>query len=145
MLTSNRNKEQWVAHSFMAITFQWSYGFVRLSASDIKAGHSMAGKLVAICHIGSIRYTFNHWFHAIQVNTSLTHWCRVTYICVSKLNIVGSDNGLFGRRQAVNWTKDEMLLPKQTVVKFKAKFIHLNAFEYVVCEMVAICLGRLCC
>ena len=36
---------------------------------------------------------------------ALTHWCRVTHICVSKLTIIGSDNGLSpGRRQAIIWT-----------------------------------------
>ena len=35
----------------------------------------------------------------------LTHWGRVTHICVSKLTIIGSDNGLSpGRRQTVIWT-----------------------------------------
>ena len=35
----------------------------------------------------------------------LTHWGRVTHICVSKLTITGSDNGLSpGRRQAIIWT-----------------------------------------
>ena len=32
----------------------------------------------------------------------LTHWGRVTYICVGNLTIIGSDNGLSpGRRQAI--------------------------------------------
>ena len=36
---------------------------------------------------------------------SLTHWGRVTHICVSKLTIIGSDDGLSpGRRQATIWT-----------------------------------------
>ena len=35
----------------------------------------------------------------------LTHWGRVTHICVSKLTIIGSDNGLSpSRRQAIVWT-----------------------------------------
>ena len=35
----------------------------------------------------------------------LTHWGRVTHICVSNLTIIGSDNGLSpGRRQAIIWT-----------------------------------------
>ena len=41
----------------------------------------------------------------------LTHWGRVTHICVSKLTIIGSDNGLsLGRRQAIIWTNDGILL-----------------------------------
>ena len=35
----------------------------------------------------------------------LTHWGHVTHICVSKLIIIDSDNGLSpGRRQAIIWT-----------------------------------------
>ena len=35
----------------------------------------------------------------------LTHWGRVTPICVSNQTIIGSDNGLSpGRRQAIIWT-----------------------------------------
>ena len=41
----------------------------------------------------------------------LTHWGRVTHICVSKLTIIGSDNGLSpGRRQAIIWTNAGILL-----------------------------------
>ena len=37
--------------------------------------------------------------------SSLTHWGRVTHICVSRIIIIGSDNGLSpGRRQAIIWT-----------------------------------------
>ena len=42
---------------------------------------------------------------------SFTHWGRVTHICVSKLIIIGSDNGLSpGRRQAIIWTNAGILL-----------------------------------
>ena len=41
----------------------------------------------------------------------LTHWGRVTQICVSKLTIIGSDNALSpGRRQAIIWTNAGILL-----------------------------------
>ena len=40
-------------------------------------------------------YVFYLWFH-------LTHWGRVTHICVGNLTIIGSDNGLSPyRRQAI--------------------------------------------
>ena len=36
---------------------------------------------------------------------ALTHWGRATHICISKLIIIGLDNGLApGRRQAIIWT-----------------------------------------
>ena len=42
---------------------------------------------------------------------SLTHWGRVTHICVGKLTITASDNGLSpGRRQAIIWTNAGILL-----------------------------------
>ena len=41
----------------------------------------------------------------------LTHWGRVTHICVSKLTIIGSDNGLSPeRRQANIWTNGILLI-----------------------------------
>ena len=41
----------------------------------------------------------------------MTHWDRVTHICVSKLIIIGSDNGLSSsRRQAIIWTNAGILL-----------------------------------
>ena len=48
---------------------------------------------------------------AMYVVSRLTHSGRVTHICVSKLTIIGSDNGLSpGRRQAIIWTNAGILL-----------------------------------
>ena len=42
---------------------------------------------------------------------SSTHWGRVTHICVNKLTVIGSDNGLSpGRRQAIIWASAGILL-----------------------------------
>ena len=44
-------------------------------------------------------------------NSPLTHWSRVTQICVDNITIIGSDNGLSpGRRQAIIWTNAGILL-----------------------------------
>ena len=41
----------------------------------------------------------------------LTHWGRVMHICVNKLAIISSDDGLSpGRRQAIIWTNAGILL-----------------------------------
>ena len=41
----------------------------------------------------------------------LTHWGRVTHICVGKLTTIGSNNGLSPeRRQAITWTNVGILL-----------------------------------
>ena len=47
----------------------------------------------------------------IPIIIVLTHWGRVTHICVVKLTITGSDNGLSpGRRQTIIWTNAGILL-----------------------------------
>ena len=48
---------------------------------------------------------------AFWCTTLKTHWDWVTHICVSKLIIIGSDNGLLPeRRQAIIWTNAGILL-----------------------------------
>ena len=47
----------------------------------------------------------------VLIYLTLTHWGRVTHICVVNLTIIGWDNGLSpGRRQAIIWTIDGILL-----------------------------------
>ena len=76
-------------------------------------------------------YILNLRYKAVKTNTSagsllryghgigrtrpfwsfLTHWDRVTHICVGKLSTIGSDNGLSpGWHQAVIWTSARLLL-----------------------------------
>ena len=46
-----------------------------------------------------------------SVTVLLTHWGRVTHICVGEPTIIGSDNGLSpDRRQAIIWTNAGILL-----------------------------------
>ena len=63
--------------------------------------------------------------------TVLTHWGRVTHICVGNLTVIGSDNGFSrGRRQAIIWANDGILLIQplwKTSVKFKSKFYHIHS------------------
>ena len=48
--------------------------------------------------------------HSLWQQHLLTHWGRVTHICVSNLIIIGSDNGLSPcRRQAIIWTNAGIL------------------------------------
>ena len=63
------------------------------------------------------------------VNT-LTHWGRVTHICVSKLTIIGSDNSLSpGRRQAIIWTNDGILLIRTLGTTFSEIVIEIQTFS----------------
>ena len=49
----------------------------------------------------------------------LTHWGRVTHICIGNLTIIGSDNGLLpGWRQAIIWTNAGILLIRPLETKF---------------------------
>ena len=52
------------------------------------------------------------WFPMLSPDLILlTHWGQVTHICISKLTIIGSDNGLSPkRRQAIIWTNAGILL-----------------------------------
>ena len=61
----------------------------------------------------------------------LTHWGRVTHICVSKLTIIGSDNGLApDRRQAIIWTNAGLLLIGPLGTNFSEILIEILAFSF---------------
>ena len=74
------------------------------------------------------RYKFHwNWFPG----TRLTHWGRVTDICVGNLTIIGSDNGLSpGRRQAITWTNVGILLIRPLGTKFSEKVIEIHTFSF---------------
>ena len=77
--------------------------------------------------------------------THLSHWGRVTHICVSKLTINDSDNGLSpGRRQAIIWTNVGILLigslgtNLNEILNLNSYiFIQENPFENVVWKIAA--------
>ena len=61
----------------------------------------------------------------------LTHWGRVTHICISKLTLIGSDNGLSpGRHQAIIWTNAGILLIGPLVTIFREILIKIYSFLY---------------
>ena len=69
--------------------------------------------------------------HNLQVTTGLTHWDRVTHICVSKLTNIGSDNGLSpGRRQAIIWTNARILLIGSLGTNFSEVLIEIYSFSF---------------
>ena len=62
--------------------------------------------------------------------TLLTHWGRVTHICVSKLTIVGSDNGLAPDwRHAIIWTNAGILLIGPLETNLSDIFSEIRAFS----------------
>ena len=61
----------------------------------------------------------------------LTHWGRVTHICLSKLTIISSDNGLSpGRRQAIIWTNAGKLLFGPPGTNFSEILIEIHTFSF---------------
>ena len=55
----------------------------------------------------------------------------MTHICVSKLTIIGSDNGLSPvRRQAIIWTNDGMLLIRTLGTNFNEILSEIHAFSF---------------
>ena len=82
----------------------------------------------------------------VKVYFGLTHWGHVMHICVSKLNIIGSDDGLSpGRHLAIIWISDGILLIVTLETNFNENlnwnlyiFIQENAFEKVVWKTAAI-------
>ena len=62
----------------------------------------------------------------------LTHWGRLTHICVSKLTIIAADNGLSpGRRQAIMWTNDGILLIWPLGTNFSEILIEIHSFSFM--------------
>ena len=58
-------------------------------------------------------------------DSSLTHWGRVMHLCISKLTIIGSDNGLSpGWYQAFIWTNTGILLIRTLGTKFNEILTH---------------------
>ena len=56
----------------------------------------------------------------------------MTHICVSKLTIIGSDNGLSpGRRQAINWTNTGILLIRPLGTNFNEMLIEILTFSFM--------------
>ena len=61
----------------------------------------------------------------------LTHWGRATHICVGKLTIIDSDNGLSpGRRQTIIWTNAGILLIGPLGTNFNEIFIEIHTLSF---------------
>ena len=61
----------------------------------------------------------------------LTHWGRVTHICVVKPTMIGSDNGLLPeRRQAIIWTNAGILLIGPRGTNFSEILIGIHTFSF---------------
>ena len=61
----------------------------------------------------------------------LTHWGRVTHICVAYLTIIASDNGLSPSRcQAIIWTNAGILVIRPLGTNFSEIIIKIHTFSF---------------
>ena len=76
-------------------------------------------------------WAINKFHSARERYLWLTHWGRVTHICVGKLTIIGSDNGLSpGRRQAIIWTNTGILLIRPLGTNFSEISIGIQTLSF---------------
>ena len=97
---------------------------------------------ISIYFEGKYTYTQNNQENAFEISSAkfrpccldinvLTHWGRVTHICVGNLTIIGSDNGLSpGRRQAIIWTNAGILLIGPLETNFSEIQIGIQTFSF---------------
>ena len=72
------------------------------------ADHGVNSCVNSICSLQRVRRLYSPVTGSFP---TLTHWGRVTHICVGNLTTIGSDNGLSpDRRQTIIWTNDGILL-----------------------------------
>ena len=67
---------------------------------------------------------------ASNLQGTLTHWGRVTHICVSNLTIISSDGLLPGRRQAIIWSNAGILLIRSLGTNFSEILSKIHTFSF---------------
>ena len=97
---------------------------------------------IVVCEYHKIKVIFyfqKYHFYAIWLFfflplrwSYLTHWGRVTHICVGNLTIIGSDNGLSPfRRQAIIWTNAGILLIRTLGTNFSEILGAIHSFSFL--------------
>ena len=83
------------------------------------------------CQMDLTRWWRSLGIKVIFSNIFLTHWGRVTHICVDNLTVIGSDNGLSpGRRQAIIWTNAGIFLIGPLGTNVSEIFIEIYTFLF---------------
>ena len=76
-------------------------------------------------------YIYSEHNEQLLKKNCLTHWGRMTHICVIRLTIIGSDNGLSpDRRQAIIWTNAGLLLIGPLGTNFSEILIEILTFSF---------------
>ena len=106
----------------------WWHKAINWTNADLTSirSHGIRLRAISQCSITCHKYTP----HFPRTN-QLTHWGRVTHICVSKLTITGSDNGLSPDRcQAIIWTNAGILLIGPLGTNFNEILIEIITFSF---------------
>ena len=93
--------------------------------------HPVKSTAVNDLKIGHPRIKFTATPYHQMSCSDLTHWGRVTHICVGNLAIISSDNGLSpGRHQAIIWTNAGILLIGPFRTNFSEILIEFLTFSF---------------
>ena len=80
---------------------------------------------------GTVMTKFWSCIYIRPARNRLTHWGRLTHMCISKLTIIGSDNGLSpGWRQAIIWTNAGILLIGISGTNFGEILSEIHIFSF---------------
>ena len=87
--------------------------------------------LCSVCMTNIVVIHNGYWFsNGGTILLWLTHWGQVRHLCVGKLTIIVSDNGLSpGWRQAITWTNDGILLIRTLETNFIEILIRIHTFS----------------
>ena len=117
ILRYGRNGQHFADNIFRHIIMYFSWNFIEVGSKGVQGT--------------MIQDWFMSWLGALTGGKPLTHWGRVTHICVGKLTTIGSDNGLSpGWRQAIIWTIAEILLIGPLGTNFSEILIWIQTFSF---------------
>ena len=86
---------------------------------------------VSLCLCVCVRVCIYVCVYVRECEWRLTHWGWVTHICVGKLTIIGSDDGLSpGRHRAIIWTNAGILLIGPLGINFCEILIGIQTFSF---------------
>ena len=118
---------QYAYHLYIDGLMQESRNFI---ANTLELHISYTNPSIYI-YIYMLSFPMGQGLNGKKYTADLTHWGRVTHICVKKLTIIGSDNGLSpGRCQAIIWTNAGILLIGSTETNFSENLSKFFIFSF---------------
>ena len=127
--TQVRVSNQWGSQLARKCQGAHSEQFINLHRKQIKSFYKGILPLYFHKNVTYMTYIYSKWDDD-ACRYYLTHWGWVTLICVSKITIIGSDNGLSpGRRQAIIWTRVGILLIGPLGTNFSEILIEIYTFS----------------